>query len=296
VQDVRQTVTSVSGRSTLAGIVAVMRPRQWIKNGFVLAPVLFTGQFLNPQAIGDVALAFVLFCLGASAVYTLNDLNDVEDDRRHPAKAASRPIASGALSPRAAWLLIAAIVGALALALPLAPKVVLVVVAYLVLNAAYTLWLKTEPVVDLFCIAIGFVLRVQAGALAIGVPVSAWMFVTTLCLALYLAAVKRRQELLLSGAEARRVLRAYSVALVERYAEMSATAALLFYGMFVMSTRPELVVTIPVVMFCLFRYWFVVEAEGAGESPTDVLLADWKLLVGIVAWTAACIWALWPAA
>jgi 4-hydroxybenzoate polyprenyltransferase len=295
VQKVRQT-KSVPRRSNLADVLAVLRPRQWVKNGFVLAPILFTGQFLNPRAIGEVALAFLLFCLGASAVYTLNDLNDAEADRRHPVKAASRPIASGALSPRAAWMLIAGMVGALVLASSVAPKVVLVIAAYLVLNVAYTLWLKSEPVVDLFCIAIGFVLRVHAGAVAIDVPVSSWMFVTTLCLALYLAAVKRRQELLLSGAEARRVLEAYPIALVERYAEMSATAALLFYGMFVMSTRPELVATIPVVMFCLFRYWFVVEAEGAGESPTDALLADWKLLAGVAAWTAACVWALWPAA
>jgi hypothetical protein len=130
--------------------------------------------------------------------------------------------------------------------------------------------------------------------MALDVPVSSWMFITTLCLALYLAAVKRRQELSQSGTEGRKVLEKYSVSLVDRYAEMSATGALLFYSMFVMSAQPELVITVPLVLFGLFRYWFVVEALDGGESPTDALLADWQLLLTVVLWVAACGWALWP--
>jgi 4-hydroxybenzoate polyprenyltransferase len=154
--------------------------------------------------------------------------------------------------------------------------------------------LKRQPVLDIFTIAIGFVLRVYAGAMALSVPVSSWMFITTLCLALYLAAVKRRQELSQSGTDGRQVLEKYTVALVDRYAEMSATGALLFYSMFVMSTRPELVVTVPFVLFGMFRYWYVVEALDGGESPTDALLSDWPLLLTVVSWVGVCVWALWP--
>ena len=143
-----------------------------------------------------------------------------------------------------------------------------------------------------FTIAIGFVLRVIAGAVALNLDPSAWMCVTTLCLALYLAAVKRRQELAQSGSEGRKVLDKYSVALVDRYAEMSATGALLFYSMFVMSARPELVITIPIVLYGLFRYWYVVEVLDGGESPTDALLADWQLMVVVALWIAACVWVL----
>ena len=113
-------------------------------------------------------------------------------------------------------------------------------------------------------------------------------------MALYLAAVKRRQELSQSGSEGRKVLEKYSVALVDRYAEMSATGALLFYSMFVMSAKPALVITVPLVLFGLFRYWFVVEALDGGESPTDALLADWQLLLTVVLWVLTCVWALWP--
>jgi 4-hydroxybenzoate polyprenyltransferase len=165
---------------------------------------------------------------------------------------------------------------------------------YLLLNVAYTFVLKHQPVADIFTIAIGFVLRVVAGAVALDVPESGWMLVTTLCLALYLAAVKRRQELKQNGTESRKVLESYSVALVDRYAEMSATCALVFYSMFVMSARPQLVITVPLVLFGLFRYWYVVEVLDSGESPTDALLADWQLLLTVVLWVLACGWTLWP--
>lgn len=164
------------------------------------------------------------------------------------------------------------------------------------LNLAYSFRLKHQPVLDIFTIAIGFVLRVYAGAVALDVPVSEWMFVTTLCLALYLAAVKRRQEISQSGSQGRKVLGAYSVALIDRYAEMSATGALVFYSMFVMEARPELVITVPLVLFGLFRYWYVVEALEGGESPTDALLSDWQLLATVALWVGACAWSLWPAA
>ena len=281
-----------AGRTTplarVGGVVALVRPKQWIKNGFVFAPLVFTGLFADPASVLRTVAAAVVFSLAASAVYVFNDIRDVERDRCHPKKSRSRPLASGAVSMGSAWVVLGLLLAAVAASgFALVPRAMPAVGAYLALNVAYTLYLKHQPVLDIFTIAIGFVLRVYAGPMALSVPVSSWMFITTLCLALYLAAIKRRQELRGSGSEGRRVLESYSVPLVERYAEISATGALVFYSMFVMSAKPELVVTIPFVLFGLFRYWYVVEKLDGGESPTDALFTDWQLLVTVALWVLA---------
>lgn len=270
----------------------LLRPRQWVKNAFVLAPLLFSGEFESAEAIKHALMAVLLFCLAASAGYVVNDLKDIERDRLHPKKSKTRPLASGIVSRHSAYAVLFFLYSAVASGCFFLPAVVPVLAAYLVLNLAYSYWLKHEPVVDIFCIAIGFVLRIYAGALALSVPVSSWMFITTLCLALYLAAVKRRQELLRNGDECRLVLTKYSVGLIDRYAEMAATGALIFYSLFVMSARPQLVMTIPFVLFGLFRYWWVVEQKDDGESPTDALLADWQLQLTVLVWIGVCAWNL----
>lgn len=289
------TVIARSPLGQLRGLVLLTRPKQWIKNLFVLAPLIFSGEFLDANAVSRALLAVLLFCVASSATYIVNDICDIERDRRHPRKSRSRPLAAGVVSIPAALTLLVALYAILVYSRFVVPKVVLVIAAYLVLNLAYTFVLKHQPIVDIFTVAIGFVLRVYAGAVALAVPVSSWMFVTTLCLALYLAAVKRRQELDQRGSEGRKVLEKYSVSLVDRYAEMSAIGALIFYSMFVMSAKPHLVITVPLVLFGLFRYWYVVEQLDGGESPTDALLADWPLLLTVLLWVAACGWALWPA-
>lgn len=287
------TATKRSTGTQLSGLFKLIRPKQWIKNGFVLAPLVFTGEFMREASLKQALLAALLFCVASSATYIVNDLKDIEGDRKHPTKALSRPLAAGSVSIQAALLLLSLLYVLLIASWFVSPKVVNVIFGYLALNIAYTFVLKHKPVVDIFTIALGFVLRVLAGAVALSVPVSGWMFVTTLCLALYLAAVKRSQELSQSGTEGRQVLKQYSKALVDRYAEMSATCALVFYSMFVMSSHPELVITVPLVLFGLFRYWYVVDVLDGGESPTDALLTDWPLLLTVVGWVAACVWALW---
>lgn len=271
-----------------------MRPKQWLKNMFVVAPLVFSGEFLDMGAIRGALLAAALFCLASSSVYVINDIRDIERDRLHPKKSKSRPLAAGTVSVPIAKALFLGLLTLLFSGCFIVPAPAPAIAAYLMLNIAYSYYLKHQPVVDIFVIAIGFVLRVYAGAMAVAVPVSSWMFVTTLCLALYLAAVKRRQELSRNGSEGREVLEKYSVSLVDRYAEMSATGALVFYSIFVMSAKPQLVITVPVVLFGLFRYWYVVEALDGGEAPTDVLLADWPLLLTVLAWVSICVWALWP--
>ncbi len=279
----------------LKGLFQLLRPKQWVKNGFVLAPLVFTGEFLDRTALHQALWAAALFCLASSATYIVNDIFDIERDRLHPQKSKSRPLAAGHVSVASAVFMLCLIYVGLALSWIIAPQVLGVIACYLGLNIAYTLFLKHLPVVDIFVIAIGFVLRVWAGAVALSVPVSGWMFVTTLCLALYLAAVKRGQELSNSGTDGRKVLKRYTKSLADRYAEMSATCALVFYSMFVMSSKPSLVITVPVVLFGLFRYWYVVEVLDGGESPTDALLKDLPLLLTVLGWIAACMWAVWPA-
>ncbi|MBD8529901.1 MULTISPECIES: decaprenyl-phosphate phosphoribosyltransferase [unclassified Massilia] len=290
----RDPVLTRSTSGQVLGLLKLMRPKQWIKNAFVLAPLVFTSEFMRAESVQRALMAVFLFCIASSATYVVNDMQDVERDRLHPTKSRTRPLAAGIVSMRAAAAVLALLYGVLIWGWFAMAPTMLVITGYLVLNLAYTFALKHEPVVDIFTIAIGFVLRVYAGATALSVPLSAWMFVTTLCLALYLASVKRRQELSHNGDDGRKVLKKYSVGLIDRYAEMSATGALFFYSMFVMSSRPEMVMTVPLVLFGLFRYWYVVEQLDGGESPTDVLFADWQLVVTVLAWVAVSAWALWP--
>jgi 4-hydroxybenzoate polyprenyltransferase len=280
--------------SQFQGLCLLIRPKQWIKNGFVLAPLVFTGSFVNILSIKLAFIATVMFCMASSASYILNDLRDIERDRRHPTKSKTRPLAAGKVTVNNAISLLVLIYLCLIGGWWIEPRVTMVIAGYLILNIAYTYVLKHQPVIDIFSISLGFVLRVLAGATALSVPISGWMFITTLCLALYLAAVKRGQELSQNGSEGRKVLEKYSKPLVDRYAEMSATCALVFYSMFVMSSRPELVITVPLVLFGMFRYWYVVDVLGGGESPTDALLNDWPLLLTLAAWVGTCLSALWP--
>jgi decaprenyl-phosphate phosphoribosyltransferase len=274
------------------GLLKLLRPKQWIKNAFVLAPLVFAREFTDPGAVANALIAFALFCVASSAGYILNDIHDIERDRSHPSKRHSRPLAAGTVSMRPAITLLIACYGVLFLGLLWSPATMLAILVYVVLNVAYTYVLKHQPVLDLFSIAVGFVLRVYAGALALSVPLSSWMAITTLCLALYLAAIKRRQELANSGIESREVLRMYSVELIDRYAAMSATGALIFYSLFVMSANARLVWTIPLVIFGLYRYWYVVEHLDGGESPTDAVLTDLPLAIAIVIWVGVCVVAL----
>ncbi|BDU57282.1 decaprenyl-phosphate phosphoribosyltransferase [Limnohabitans sp. MORI2] len=273
-------------------IVRLCRPEQWIKNLFVLIPLLFSKLFLQADSLMNGISAVILFSLASSATYVLNDFRDIEKDKKHPTKSKKRPLAAGQVSVRAALVLLLILYTTLIVAVFWMPKVMGVVGAYILLNYAYTFFLKHQPVFDVFVIAIGFVLRVYAGGVAIGSGVSHWMFIVTLCLALYLASIKRRQELIKSEDGAREVLGKYTVGLLTRYAELSATCTIVFYSLFIALVRPELALTIPLMLFGLYRYWFCIEAFDAGESPTDALLNDKVLQGTIIIWLGLSAWSL----
>jgi len=279
---------AVSSGLRVAAIFRLLRPRQWVKNVFVLAPLLFAQRFRDPWSVSEALQAMVIFTLASCVVYVLNDLQDLNADRQHPTKRHTRPLASGEVSQQTARVLLAVLTACFVLSILMVPAISAVAAGYLVLNVGYSLRLKRVPVVDLFCLASGFVLRVFAGAVAISVPLSSWMLITTLSLALYLAAIKRREELSRSGNAARAVLGSYTPGLLDRYAMIAAASAIVFYGLFVMAVRPGLVVTIPLVLFGLFRYWYIVESAGLGESPTDALLRDIPLGLTVVGWAVLC--------
>ena len=279
---------------TTRDLIHLLRPKQWVKNIFVLAPLLFSGEFVDLYSVVDAVWAVIFFCLAASAVYIINDYYDIESDQRHPIKSRTRPLASGTVSRLQAVGLLAFIVVGLVIGYFIVSKVMVIIAIYILLNCVYTLVLKNIAVIDIFCISVGFVLRVYAGAVALSVPVSPWMFVTTLCLALFLGSVKRRQELRHHGKEGRQVLDSYSLTLVDKYAMISSMGALFFYSLFVITEKTEMVVSVPVVIYGLFRYWYLAEFMNDGESPADTLLSDWQLILTVLGWLAVCIVCLWP--
>ena len=262
----------------------LLRPKQWIKNAFVVAPLIFSKKFTNTESIEAVSIVFLLFCLGASAVYILNDLKDIEKDRLHPVKSKIRPLASGAVSPKVAKVTLVGLYALIGIFYTYFPNITLIVIIYVTLNVAYTFYLKHQPILDIFTISAGFVLRVYAGVIALNLTLSPWMFITTLTLALYLASAKRHQELLNSGDLARGVLSQYSINLLEKFMQTSSIGSIVFYSLFVALTRPELIPTIPFVLFGLFRFQYIVDIQGNGESPTDALIRDKTLLGCILLW------------
>jgi 4-hydroxybenzoate polyprenyltransferase len=292
--------------SKLPAAVVAMRPTQWSKNGLVLLALVFSHQVTNLPAVGRVLLAFVAFSLAASAIYIINDIADHENDRFHPKKSL-RPIASGRLSIPAAGITAAVcILGAsgftywlVAKALPVvqdpfllwggAPRLFVATIAsYFLLNLAYSFWLKHQVLWDIFIIAAGFVLRALAGAIAIPVPISPWFYLCTTFLALFLALGKRRAELVLLSDEAanhRKNLREYSVQLLDQLMSVVVTCTLITYSLYTfqgVNGNPALMVTIPFVVFGLFRYLYLIYVKNEGSHPDEVLYRD-KQILGTVA-------------
>lgn len=265
------------------------RPRQWVKNALVLAPVVFAGQAGDADAVGRAVAAALLFTLASAAVYVLNDLVDVERDRLHPRKRHARPLAAGRVSPRAARRLAIVLGAGAMLGVAPWPALVPVIMGFVALNAAYSLGLKRVPVVDVLCVSAGYLLRVYGGAVAVGVPLSGWMALTTLSLSLFLVAGKRAVELAGSGAATRAALGGYAARPLALAAQAGAVASLGCYAVYVVLVRPALLVTIPLVAFGLARYGWLVYARGLGESPEDALWEDPPLLAAVAAWAAACV-------
>jgi 4-hydroxybenzoate polyprenyltransferase len=285
----------------LPPIIRVLRPKQWIKNGFVAAPLFFTPDRVNATSIMDVFTGFAVFCMVASAVYCLNDLRDAEADRNHPVKK-DRPIASGAISPATAMVLMALLLaGGAALSVVQVPMILWVIVAYFTTNIAYTLYLKQIAILDVLIVAFGFVLRVEAGALIIDATPSAWILIVTGLLALFIALAKRRDDIVRNlDAEHRKSLDGYTLPFVDGSLMAVLSTLLVSYLIFTtdqaVMTRlnsEQLYFTGPFVIAGVLRYLQLTVVYERSGSPTDLVYRDSGLQISVVGWLATFIWLLY---
>jgi 4-hydroxybenzoate polyprenyltransferase len=298
---VTATVPAPAGPGRGAGGVALglarsLRPRQWVKNLFVYAGLIFSQHLFSPL-FWTATAAFLLFCGLSGAIYLLNDVADADKDRLHPTKR-HRPVAAGVLPRRLAlWLGIALALGMLALSFRLAGRFGLVAAAYACLLTAYSAWLKHLVILDVLTVAVGFVLRAVAGAVAIDVDISGWLLICTVLIALFLALGKRRHEYLaLSGGAAahRPILAEYSEGFLDQMIAVVTASTVTAYALYTMS--PETVarfhtrllpLTLPFVLYGIFRYLYLLYRHQLGGNPSDLLLSDRALLLNTLLWMAS---------
>ncbi|MEN4042439.1 MAG: decaprenyl-phosphate phosphoribosyltransferase [Anaerolineaceae bacterium] len=274
-------------------LIKSMRPRQWTKNAFVLAAVVFDRQLTNPAALSSALIAFGLFCFISSVVYLINDITDRHEDRLHPTKK-DRPIASGELPVSIAGAAAALIVIiTLPIAYALYPTFAYIAFAYLLINLAYSRWLKHIPLIDVLIIATGFVLRVAAGVSVIHVErFSPWLYVVTTLFALYIGFGKRRAELTLSTGsanQARRVLNGYTIPFLDQLIVIVSAATILSYSLYTFSApnlpdNHAMMLTIPFVVYGIFRYLYLIQVAQEGGAPEELLLSDRPLQAVILLW------------
>ena len=281
----------------LRGLLRTMRPTQWVKNGFVFAGIMFDQQLLELEPLARVLAAFALLSLAASAIYIINDLVDIERDRQHPRKK-NRALPSGqlpvSLAVAAAVILpIVSIGGGLLIDLELA----VVIVGYLALHIAYSFWLKNIVIIDVFAIAAGFILRVEAGVVVIDVSnFSPWLYVCAGLLALFLAIGKRRQEMIMLASNAenhRETYKDYNMALLDDMLRMVTIGSVLTYMLYtieaptIRTTGHRMMLTVPFVIYGVFRYLYLIHVKGEGSAPDELLFKDMPLLADVILWVVA---------
>lgn len=286
------TAASLKPQQFLFALLRALRPLHWLKNCFVLAPLLFSRAFHDPAAVTSALWAFLAFCLAASAVYLWNDLRDKEVDRLHPNRR-HRPLASGVLAARAAILSIVVLAVAAIATTFRVPTIAQHLAIYALINVAYSLGLKRIPWLDLAILTAGFLLRVYAGATAIHVDLSIWMATATFALALYLASWKRYAELLGHGASTRPALAFYQPGQLRVVALLAGAIALLCYILFTILVRPILWPTLIPITLGMFRYGWLALYRAEGASPFTAIARDPWLVIATTLWAGGTLAALW---
>lgn len=284
-------------------LIRLMRPAHWAKNVFVLAPLVFAQKLTEPQSVRHGLMAFAAFCLASSAVYVFNDIRDRFEDRRHPLKR-HRPIAAGLVSVPVAVVLglLLSLLG-LSMATFLGWGFLTVLAIYLVLNQLYSAGLKHTVILDVMIVSLGFVLRVLGGGVAVRVEISAWLLLCTFFIALFLAFSKRRHELVLLAEDAsgqRPVLSHYSPAFLDQMINVVTASTVVAYAMYAIAPETTekfhtvyLIYTIPMVLFGIFRYLFLIYQRHTGRNPTEAILRDPPFLVNMVVWGLAVVWIIY---
>jgi 4-hydroxybenzoate polyprenyltransferase len=280
--------------SKVKPIVMAMRIRQWVKNLFIFAGIFFAGKLFHFELLLEICIGFVLFGLAASSIYIFNDIHDLEHDKAHPVKR-NRPLAAGLISIHSAYIVaifsaLIALIGAFALDV----RFFGIVLAYLVINIAYTMKIKELVILDVMCIASGFVLRVLAGTLLSDASPSEWIIVCTITLSLFLGFSKRRQELALTGSKAtnqRRVLDNYSIGFLDQMISVATASTVIAYALYSVSPQTvyrlntrNLAFTIPFVLYGIYRYLFLMHQKKSGEDPTTEMFTDLPLIINGILW------------
>lgn len=284
--------------SLILALIKTMRPKQWAKNGVLFAALVFDRQLTKLVSLERTIIGFVIFCLLSSAVYIINDILDVQSDRAHPQKK-DRPIASGALPVGIAIVFaVVLLVITFPVAYILSPGFALICVLYFVMNLAYSKWLKHVPLLDVLIIAAGFVLRVAGGVMLIQVQrFSPWLYVVMTLGALYIGFGKRRSELSLLAAGAsnhRRVLEGYTIPLLDQLITIVSSTTIVAYSLYTFSApnlpdNHSMMLTIPFVLYGIFRYLYLIQVKDSGGAPEEMLFSDRPLQITIVLWGAAVL-------
>jgi len=283
----------------IRSIFVTLRPQQWVKNFVLFAGLVFSQNLSNSDMVLKTIAGFALFCLLSSSVYILNDILDRESDRKHPLKS-NRPIARGDIKISTAVVLFVLLaLVALGLSYRLSPSFALAALGYFVLNLLYSLYLKHVVIIDVMCIALGFVLRAVAGAVVIGVEISAWLIVCTTLLALFLGFGKRRHELMLLDNQAtdhRKSLSEYSQYFLDQMISVVTASTVIAYAFYTLSPDVEsklgtkhMDLTIPFVLYGVFRYLYLIHQKEGGGSPTKMLLNDKPILANIILWLISVV-------
>ncbi len=289
-----------SNDANMKSLIRLLRPSQWLKNSFVFTPLVFSKHLFDRSFYLDAIVAFIAFSFASSFIYIVNDLLDKEADKLHPEKK-NRPIASGEISATQA-LFMAAIMcmGAVVFSVLLPVEFLFIILLYVAIQFAYSFGLKHVVLLDLFIIATGFMLRMFGGALAIQVMISHWIVITTLFLSLFLAASKRRAELVMITKQQlqsrREVLREYSVPFLDSLLIITSTGMAISYSLYTMAERTievfnseYLIFTTIFVLFGIFRYLFLVMVRDKGENPTTLLITDAPTSINLLLWMATCV-------
>ena len=279
--------------------MTVLRPYHWIKNMFVFAPLVFSGQFMQIKMCLRTTLAFVCFCMVSSAIYAINDVCDRAEDQQHPIKK-YRPIASGLTAPGTAILLsLTLIILALVLACMLNKYVVLSLVLYIAINIAYSLAVKHIVILDVLTIAFGFVLRIAGGGMAISVIPSYWLVLCTVMISIFLGFTKRRVELLAVNSEnnnTRPVLKDYSIAFLDQVISMVTGATIIAYALYTVDAHTQMVLgtramllTLPFVIYGLLRYIYIIYHLKQGADPVETLIRDIPTIINLLLWVVTSL-------
>ncbi|NFV11421.1 decaprenyl-phosphate phosphoribosyltransferase [Clostridium sp. FAM 1755] len=279
----------------IKGIIALMRPKQWIKNFFVFAAVIFSGNLMNEGILKNNIITFILFCLTSSTIYILNDIVDIEKDRKHPEKK-NRPLPSGRVSKSTAIIMnIVMLFIVLFCSYKFVDyKVMYIYLMYIVINILYCFKLKNVVILDVMVITFGFVLRVESGSLATKVSVSPWLFLCTILLSLFLALNKRKSEIITlkdkSGSH-RKILEEYSIELIDNMLTIVTPSILISYCLYTFSSvqSKRMMYTIPFVLYGIFRYQYLMTNHNLGGKPEAVFGKDKPFLVNMVLWVISVV-------